>query len=301
MRILICPLNWGLGHASRDVLIVDRLLEAGHEVIIAGDGAVLEFLKTEFPKLQSIQLPSSIRITYFKHLPAWLKIFILSPFLLYGFIIERFRLKKIVRKIHPDVVISDNRYGLWSENVKSILITHQCSIKFPGFMKFLEYPAALFIRLLIEGFDLCWIPDYPGPQNLSGDLSHRFPPPSNALYIGPVSRFSVPAMPTEKTEKGPGADLLIMLSGPEPQRTRLERTVLKQVRALPVNTIILQGLPGKKERKDIGPKLTLISHLPSIELKELIQKESLDHPHPGTDRTGIPGGLPGGKRDVPFL
>jgi predicted glycosyltransferase len=280
MRILICPLNWGLGHASRDVLIVHRLLEAGHEVVIAGDGAVLAFLKAEFPKLKSIHLPTSIRITYFKHLPAWLKIFIISPLLLYGFIIERYRLKKIVRKIHPDVVISDNRYGLWSEDVKSILITHQCSIKFPGFMKFLEYPAALFIRLLIEGFDICWIPDYEGPQNLSGDLSHRFPPPSNASYIGPISRFSMPAMPTEnayqtgrtdQVKKTPDADLLILLSGPEPQRTRLEKTVLKQVHSLPVNTIILQGLPGKNETVEIGPSHTMISHLPSRELKGLIQ------------------------------
>ncbi len=281
MRILICPLNWGLGHASRDVLVIQKLLEKGYEVILAGDGMPLKFLETEFPGLKSIHLPSSIRITYFKHLPAWLKIFILSPFLLYGFIIERYRLKKIVRKIHPDVIISDNRYGLWSENVKSILITHQCSIKFPGFMKFLEYPAALFIRLLIEVFDHCWIPDYPGPQNLSGDLSHRFPPPSNASYIGPLSRFSMPAMPpeeayhtskTDQAEKLPDADLLILLSGPEPQRTRLEKTVLKQVRTLPVKTIILQGLPGIYETIEIGPFQTMITHLPSREMKGLIQK-----------------------------
>lgn len=281
MRILICPLNWGLGHASRDVLVIQKLLEAGHEVILAGDGMPLQFLETEFPELKSIHLPSSIRITYFKHLPAWLKIFILSPFLLYSFIIERYRLKKIVHKIHPNVVISDNRYGLWSENVKSILITHQCSIKFPVFMKFMEYPAALFIRLLIEGFDHCWIPDYSGPQNLSGDLSHRFPPPSNATYIGPISRFSVPAMPTKKADQTsltdqaenlPDADLLILLSGPEPQRTRLEKTVLKQVHTLPVKTTILQGLPGKYETIEIGPYHTMITHLPTRELKELIQK-----------------------------
>lgn len=271
MRILICPLNWGLGHASRDVPVIEKLIAAGHEVILAGEGMPLTFLETEFPGLESVPLPQTFRITYFKHLPAWLKIFIISPFLLYGFIIERYRLKKIIRKIHPDVVISDNRYGLWSENVKSILITHQCSIKFPGFLKFMEYPAALFIRLLIEGFDTCWIPDYPGPQNLSGDLSHRFPPPANASYIGPVSRFSMPSMPAEK-EEHPDTYLLILLSGPEPQRTRLEKIVLKQSRALPVKTIILQGLPGRNETIEPGPNLTVISHLPSRELRAVIQK-----------------------------
>lgn len=280
MRILICPLNWGLGHASRDVPVIQKLIGAGHEVILAGDGLPLKFLETEFPGLERVHLPQTFRITYFKYLPAWLKIFFISPFLLYGFIIERYRLKKIIRKIHPEVVISDNRYGLWSEHVKSILITHQCSIKFPGFLKFMEYPAALFIRLLIEGFDICWIPDYPGPQNLSGDLSHRFPPPANASYIGPVSRFSMPARPeeekqadhTDQTEEPPEAYLLILLSGPEPQRTRLEKIVLKQVRALAVNTIILQGLPGRNETVVPGPNLTMISHLPSRELRGLMQK-----------------------------
>ena len=271
MRILICPLNWGLGHASRDVPVIQKLIGAGHEVILAGDGMPLKFLETEFPGLESVLLPQSFRISYFKHLPAWLKIFIISPFLLYGFIIERYWLKKIIRMIRPEVIISDNRYGLWSENVKSILITHQCSIKFPGFLKFMEYPAALFIRLLIEGFDTCWIPDYPGPQNLSGDLSHRFPPPANASFIGPVSRFSMPSVPEEK-EAPPDVYLLILLSGPEPQRTKLERIVLKQASALTVNTIIMQGLPGRNETVEPGPNLTMISHLPSRELRGLIQK-----------------------------
>ena len=273
MRILICPLNWGLGHASRDVLIVHKLLELGHKVILAGDGGSLKILQTEFPQLESIHLPTMVQITYFKHLPAWLKIFILSPFLLYDFIIERYRLKKIIRRIHPDIVISDNRYGLWSENVKSILISHQCSIKLPGFLKFLEYPAALLLRLLIEGFDICWIPDYPGKQNLSGDLSHHFPLPRNAVFIGPLSRFSVPG---NQTVNVPGAqiqeaELLILLSGPEPQRTRLERIILKQIPALPVRTIIMQGLPGKLEVKEISPSHTMISHMTTATLKQLIQ------------------------------
>ena len=280
MRILICPMNWGLGHASRDVLIVHKLLNLGHEVILAGDGASLQLLQTEFPGLKSIHLPPSVRITYFKHLPAWLKIVMLTPLFLYGIMAEHFRLKKIIRTVTPGLVISDNRYGLWSSKVKCILITHQCSIRLPGLIAFLEYPAALLLKLLIEKFDRCWIPDYAGGQNLTGDLSHRFRLPSNAVFIGPLSRFSDPDIQLAgvaypkllSLEELPVAELLILLSGPEPQRTGLEKIILQQIRGVPVSTIVLQGLPGKPEMKEIGPQHTLVSHLPAAALKQLVQK-----------------------------
>ena len=37
-RVLIAPLNWGIGHATRCIPIIKRLLEAGKEVIVAADG-----------------------------------------------------------------------------------------------------------------------------------------------------------------------------------------------------------------------------------------------------------------------
>jgi len=280
MRILICPLNWGLGHASRDVLIIQELLEAGHEVILAGEGMPLKFMKTDFPELACIHLPQTIRITYFKQLPAWLKIFLLSPFLLFEIITEHFRLNRIIRRQHLDLVISDNRYGLWSSRVKCILITHQCIIRLPGLVRFLEYPLALLLKLFIEKFDRCWIPDYPGSQNLTGKLAHGFTLPSNAVFIGPLSRFSEPGIQLTEVDvplhlsqaELPYPVLLIMLSGPEPQRTKLEKIILEQIPGVPVSTIILQGLPGMQETKKVGPRHILVPHLPSALLKSLIIK-----------------------------
>ena len=282
MRILVCPLNWGLGHASRDVPLIQRLVKAGHEVILAGDGLPLKFLETEFPRLERIHFPSTVRITYFNRLPAWLKIFLLSPCLLYGIFIEHHRLKKIIRTHRPDLVISDNRYGLWSPLVKCFLITHQCSIRLPFPLRFLEYPAALVLKRLIENFDRCWIPDHPGKQNLSGDLSHRFSLPANAEFIGPLSRFSVPGTGTAMIEGLPHnmvanlqePFLMIMLSGPEPQRTRLENAILKQIPGLPVTIMILQGKPGMEKTLEIGPRQFLISHLPTPILEKVLGNAS---------------------------
>jgi hypothetical protein len=277
-----------LGHASRDVAIIDRLLERGHRVLLGGDGPVLGLLQTEFPELDIIRFPSKVRIRYSLHLPAWLKITLLSPLLLYEIFRERFILAGIVRRSGIDAVISDNRYGLRNRNVLSILITHQLNLHLPRSFKFLEYPLNRFIRILIRKFDVCWVPDFPGSVNLSGDLTHRFPPPKNAHYIGAISRFTRSPEP-DILEKQRGTtqwifssstaskvDLVILISGPEPQRSRLEKIVLKQSLSLRSSCVILQGIPdtsgvrGKIKRMDLSSKVTLYNHLPRGELRRLL-------------------------------
>ena len=264
-RILVCPLNWGLGHAARDVPLIRRLLNLGHEVILAGDGATMDLLKAEFPELETRRFRSVVRVRYSMHLPAWLKITLLSPFLLYEVFAEHYSLKRIIRQVRPDVVISDNRYGLWNSRVRSILITHQLSIRLPRFAGFLEYPAYLVLRAFIEKFDRCWIPDFPGETNLSGDLSHRYPLPRNAVFTGAMSRFSEPGQSTLKS-----LNLLIILSGPEPQRSMLHKIILKQIFSLRYTCVILEGLPGKLKRVDLTSNVTTYSHLPSADLRNLL-------------------------------
>jgi UDP-N-acetylglucosamine:LPS N-acetylglucosamine transferase len=68
--------------------------------------------------------------------------------------------------------------------------------------------------------------------------------------------------------------LLILLSGPEPQRTRLEKILLEQVHSLPCSVVILQGLPQKQEIRKIGPLHTMVSHLPSTVMKQLMANAS---------------------------
>lgn len=268
-KVLVCPLDWGLGHAARDVAIVYRLLERGHEVILAGDGLSLELLLAEFPELETVRFRSLVRIRYSRRLPAWLKITFLSPFLLAEVFTEHFRLKRIVRSLHPDVVISDNRYGLWNRKVKSILVTHQLSIRLPRFTGFLEYPAHLVIRAFVKKFDRCWVPDYPGKENLSGELSHRYRLPSNAVFIGALSRFVRPSGSQSVLSARP-VDLVILLSGPEPRRSQLQKALMKQVLFLEASCVILQGLPGKYRRVDLTSTVSMYSHIPAGELRNLL-------------------------------
>jgi UDP:flavonoid glycosyltransferase YjiC (YdhE family) len=319
-KILVCPLDWGLGHASRDVPIIQRLVDMDHEVVLAGDGAAMDLLRTEFPELESLYLRSVIRMRYSRRLPAWLKITLLSPLLFIEIFSEHLSIRRIIRDIKPDVLISDNRYGLWNRRVRSILITHQLSIRLPRFARFLEYPFHVVIRAFIGKFDRCWIPDYPGEANLSGELSHRYPLTGNSAFIGVISRFAVPpgkttrtssrflghpnigppglsrpaAVPGEVTRDlsgtvsaaGPGisipgpritvprkprpVDLVVLLSGPEPQRSVLQKLVLRQALTLNCGCVILQGLPGRSRRVDLTSSTTMYSHMPAGELGKLL-------------------------------
>ena len=308
-------MDWGLGHAARDVPIIRHLLDMDYEVVLAGEGQGIELLRAEFPELGTFTLRSLARIRYSSAFPAWLKIACITPLLLLGIFTEHLRLGAATRKIRPDLIISDNRYGLWSRRVTSILITHQISIRMPRGLRFLEYPLYLLIRAFIGRFDRCWIPDFPGEINLSGDLSHRYPPPGNSVYIGAISRFAFPAGKATKpssrigvqasaptpdspsrsgitdtsirsaTARASGAQfstrvrsrslpvsLVILLSGPEPQRSLLQKAVLRQALTLESTCVILQGLPGRPRRTDLTSTATLYSHLPSAQLGNLLRE-----------------------------
>ena len=192
------PLDWGLGHASRMIPLISRFIQDGHVVILAGSGRSAELLRHTFPRLKFVSLPGhTIRMGSGRH--SYIHLIFQLPAMVFSVLREHRLLRKIVREEKADVVISDNRYGLYCHKAFSVFITHQISPVLPAIFRWLEYPVYLIIRKLIQRFDQCWIPDFPDPEiNLSGKLSHRFKtPPSNTRYIGILSRFSLPVMPAE--------------------------------------------------------------------------------------------------------
>lgn len=272
LHILISPLDWGLGHASRCIPLITQLLQEGHRVTIAGYGRSIILLQKEFPDLESIQLqgfsPSySLSGKLFFHL------FMLLPKFVASIFGENRELKKLITKYHFDIIISDNRYGLWNTKIKSVLITHQVMIKTPVWLRFAEYPIYLFSRILMNRFDECWIPDYKESPGLSGDLSHKYPLPKNTKYIGPLSRFNLPRSSAKKND-GDGK-ITAVISGPEPQRTLFEELVIKQLGALNQQSTIISGKPESSQKSIIGGKITILSHLPAGEMNLLINASSI--------------------------
>ncbi len=281
--VLICPLNWGLGHATRCVPIIKEFLSSGFNVIIAADKAPLAFLKQELAteNVSFIVFPW-LKIRYQKRGSFFIKFLILSPILVWHIFKEHFELKKIIKKHNVDFVVSDNRYGLWSGKAYSVFITHQLFVKAPFFLKWTEPVLFLINKLFLLKFNKIWIPDMPGENNISGTLSHKkkF---RKTSYIGLLSRFTGLQENNGKNPlpvSFPKNFILAMLSGPEPQRSLLEEKLLKMLKNNNMAVVFLRGKAGSS-KMSTSDKFASFDHLPTLEILYLIRNAQLVICRPG--------------------
>jgi len=271
---LVIPLDWGLGHATRCVPIIRALLANGCEVLIAAEGATESLLKHEFQQLRFIPL-TGYRISYSKK-KYWLpfKIIAQVPWILMRIYKEHQWVKKNV-KIHSiTAIIADNRFGLYHSTLPSVYITHQLLIKTGN--PFTEKVAQKIHYWFIKKYSVCWVPDFVGPNNIAGELSHPVNRPKNITYIGGLSRFENRGAFEKKY------DLLMLVSGPEPQRTIFESLLLIQLENFKGKSLLVRGLPGIAavdendfETRNNQPNLTIKNHLAAEELNEVIQQSDL--------------------------
>lgn len=262
VKVIVAALNWGLGHATRCIPVINELIEQGAEVILASDGRAYELLKSEFPSLKIFQL-APYDVTYATEKMA-LNIAGQLPKILLAIFREHKTLLKIINQENVQGVISDNRFGCYHGKIHSVFITHQLNIKIP--LKPVEMFTRLINRKVIDKFHECWIPDYNGKDNISGELS--IPKGiKHAKYIGPLSRFKKSVVAKEY-------DLAVLLSGPEPQRSILEKIIIDQVYDLPIKAIIVQGKTESYERQRDG-NLEIVSYLKAEELNEIIMASDI--------------------------
>ena len=221
--VIVAPLNWGLGHATRCIPIIQALEQAGATVILASDGGALDLLRREFPHLRAIELPA-YNIQYpFRSMI--ISMFFQGHKILRGCILEYFYLKNLLKTEKIDVSISDNRFGFFNRRVKSIFMTHQVQILMP--IRFLQPFVNAVNHFFIRRFDALWVPDVAENPNLAGDLAHGFFVEKLAKqlkikYLGTLSRMK--SFETDIKYRA-----IIVLSGPEPQRTILEEKILIQL------------------------------------------------------------------------
>ena len=256
-NILICPLNWGLGHATRCVPIIKDLTNQGNKVIIAADEGPLAFLQKEFPDHEFIKFPgfspkySRSNTQVFRMMRAF-------PGALRDFRRDHKTVESIVKNYNIDTVISDNRFGCWSKQAHSVFMTHQLHIQVPKVWKWSTPIINLFNNSYIKKYDEVWVPDVEDEPSLGGKLSHPAMNGVNTKYIGHLSRFSSDNQSfTEKTNK-----FLVILSGPEPQRTMFENIVLKQARETKDNILILRAKPDSSELlRDVPDNVSMFNHV----------------------------------------
>ena len=263
-KLLVSPLDWGLGHATRCVPVIRALLNDHCDVWLAGEGAQEKLLREEFPELPFLPL-KGYRIKYGRSGMAG-KMLLQIPSILKSIKDENKWLKEQVVKHGFEAVISDNRYGLHHEKIFSVIITHQLTIKSP-LSKWSERILQKWNYKLIDHFNECWVPDEEGENNLAGKLSHPYKLPSIPVkYIGPLSRFEKRNIDEVKNH------LLIILSGPEPQRTILENKIIDEIANYPRTATIVRGLPYKADIVPSTNTIRFYNHLSADELNNEAMK-----------------------------
>ena len=265
MKVLICPLNWGLGHATRCVPVIRKLIAGGHEPVVVSDGYPLVFLRQEFPTLRFIEYPS-YKIYYAAGSSQVGAMVFNFPNIITGILNEHLWLKNLLQSEHFDQVISDNRFGMWNKKIHSIYMTHHLIVKMPLNLKFLEPLVHMIHKGFINRYDECWIPDVKESENLSGDLSHKYPLPNNAIFIGPLSRLQGMDDLKATTEY----EVVAVVSGVEPQRTLFEKSLTERFRNAKHKTLIVSGQPQREKKETQIGNLTLVSHLPDSELASVL-------------------------------
>ncbi len=263
-RILIAPVNWGLGHATRCIPIINALITYNFEPLIASDGDALRLLKKEFPDLIYLDLPC-YNIKYTRK-GRYLKISLLSqiPRLLTTIHNEKKIVQNFVSEYNVSGIISDNRFGVYSKTIPSVYITHQLNV-LTGLTTWL---GSKLHQKLIKKFNECWVPDYESDSNLSGRLGHIKQSPSALKYLGALSRF-------EASESKINHKLLVLLSGPEPQRSILENLLLSELKDYPSTTIFVRGIVEHEQRISKKGNLTIINFMQSQELEKTIQESEI--------------------------
>jgi uncharacterized protein (TIGR00661 family) len=281
MIILVCPLNWGLGHATRCIPLIRQLTGQGHHVIIGASGRPLALLRKEFPNLHAFDFPDySISCPRGSSLIP--RLIFRTPQILMLVKRERRKLEDIIKEFQVQVVISDNRYGLWSANVRSILITHQLMLKLPAGLAFAESMVHRSLKKMISHFNEVWVPDQAGSVNLSGDLSHKYPVSAPTRFIGWMSRFNTMKINGDQiSETSPAYVILAVISGPEPQRSHFEDLLRQQMRNSGLKCCILQGKPDEPEQMTHDGNIDLISHTGDENLLQLVKRSGLLICRPG--------------------
>ena len=264
--VLVAPLDWGLGHATRCIPLIHQFLNADCEVIIAAEGQQRQLLAQEFPKLVFVDLPG-YRLKYGKN--RWhtlTKIILQTPKILITINHEKKWLKKIFNNKHLDIVVADNRYGLHHPSVVSVFITHQLHIK-SSLGNWIDDLLQKINYGFISRFNYCWVPDAADSDNLAGELSHPSALPHvTTSYMGVLSRI-------KKNNSTPSGKLLVLLSGPEPQRTIFEQKILQQLNQMQCPATLVRGLAGA----DIpgSALLNIHQHLPAAALQQAINEAGI--------------------------
>lgn len=204
--------------------------------------------------------------------------FLSLPLILRDTIVEHRKLKKIIYRYNIQGIISDNRFGLWSKCVPCVYISHQVHIKAPRWLKFTEPLLHYLHYRFIRKFNQLWIPDNETLPWLSGNLGHPASHKVRHSFIGPLSRFSGSdrtGFASSSSDFSDPAEILVLISGPEPQRSIFENLIKTQAAGFHKKIVILQGIPESDQKPKIAGNPDIYPHMPTSQLQQMIKNAGI--------------------------
>jgi len=267
-HLLLAPLDWGMGHTTRCVPLIRHLQAAGHKVTFAGNATQCAFVTKTLP-IDTLHL-QGYNITYSRKGSTFaLHLLTQIPGILKSIRAEHSWLQQQVALHKFDGIISDNRYGLYHSTVPSVIITHQLRIH-TGMGNMADNILQKLHYRFLSRFNECWIPDIAGEPNIAGSLSHPHTLPDNTHYIGPLSQLQKPSSAVTT-----GNTLLILLSGPEPQRTILAGILWQQAINQRRPVVFVEGSAGCAAPTTIPAHITWHAQVHEGQLQLMLQEAAM--------------------------
>ena len=271
-KILLAPLDWGMGHTTRTLPIIDCLQNNGHSVVFAGNAAQCSFVAKSVGDIEFLDL-EGYNITYGKH--AAISTLLQVRAILKAIKHEHNWLLDLCNKQAFDGIISDNRYGLYHPNIPSIFVTHQLRIRTKMGTQIDSFIQRLHYRF-ISHFTECWVPDIHGNNSLAGVLSNPDTLPHETKYLGPLSQFENVA-PQIPKQIGRSGHMLVLLSGPEPQRSVLSKKIWQQIKLMQrkEHIVFVEGTDNYEKQDGLLPCIKQYGRVTKELLLQLIQSAEL--------------------------
>lgn len=266
LTILFAPLDWGLGHVTRCIPLVQYFIANDFNVLMAVNQSQKKIIQNENIDVEFVEL-NGYNIKYSRNsFLTYVRILLQIPKLFKAIKNENKWLNNFCLNRKVDMIISDNRYGFYHQKIFSVFITHQLQIQTGNQLG--NWILQKMNYKLIQNFNECWIPDFRNSKkNIAGKLSHpKIFPKIPIQFLGLLTRFN-----RENNQANDGS-ILIILSGPEPQRTILEKKVLADIITIKTNTILVRGVLQENEIEGSNELVTIINFCETHQLERLVLK-----------------------------
>lgn len=264
--MLVSPLDWGLGHSSRMIPVIEELKKHQNRVTVVCGFGSYDFLQAELPDTEIIKIKEKRikypqgKINFFTFLD-WIFV------MLFNTVNEKLKIKKIIRQKNIDVVISDNRYGLNFKGLDCYIVTHQICPRLPEKMKIFQRISDFVFKAVLKRFKKVLIPDLETGFSLTGKLGADSSDEKKFVKIGILSRFSS----ENKIKLTKKYDYLILISGQEKQRTVFENFLLKKISKTDKKILFVRGVFSSQitELKDFN-NVKILNNLTGKDLMQAI-------------------------------